>query len=66
VTEEKSDGSWWKTLPGVMTAIATMLTAVGGLIMTLHQTGIIGSANQQQTQEKSVATEAPAELSTES
>lgn len=57
MTEEKSGGSWWKTLPGIMTGIATMLTAIGGLIMTLHQTGIIGSGNQQKTQTESVITD---------
>jgi serine/threonine-protein kinase len=66
VPEEKSGGSWWKTLPGIMTGIATMLTAIGGLIMTLHQTGIIGSGNQQKTQTESVITEPSIKPETES
>lgn len=48
--EEKKDGSWWKTLPGIITGTATLLTAIGGLIMTLHQTGIIANANSPQSQ----------------
>ena len=31
------DKSFWTTLPGVLTAIATLLTAIGGLIAALHK-----------------------------
>jgi len=42
-TEPKKggSGSWWTTLPGVVTAFAGLLTAVGGLIGTLHQANIL-------------------------
>jgi hypothetical protein len=33
--------SWWHTLPGVLTAIAALITAVGGLVAVLIQTGVI-------------------------
>ena len=33
---------WWQTLPGIVTAIATLVTAVGGLLVILAQTGMIG------------------------
>ena len=34
----KSQG-WWHTVPGVLTAVAAILTAVSGLIVALHQAG---------------------------
>jgi len=42
-TEPKrgGSGSWWTTLPGVLTAVATLLTAVGGLIGVLYQVHIL-------------------------
>ena len=36
-TGEKSKGSWWQTVPGILTATAGMITAVAGLIAALHQ-----------------------------
>jgi hypothetical protein len=35
--EEKSLPSWWATLPGIITALAALLTAVGGVIVTLDK-----------------------------
>jgi hypothetical protein len=29
-------GSFWTTIPGVITAVATLITAVGGLLIALH------------------------------
>jgi hypothetical protein len=43
MTESSSKQSWWQTLPGVVTAVAALLTAAGGLVGVLHQTGLIGS-----------------------
>jgi hypothetical protein len=34
--------SWWLTLPGMLTAIAALITALGGLIVALHQVGVFG------------------------
>jgi hypothetical protein len=34
---ERKTPSWWSTLPGVLTAIAAIITAVGGLLLALHQ-----------------------------
>jgi hypothetical protein len=33
---------WWQTLPGLVTAVATLVTAAGGLLVILAQTGMIG------------------------
>jgi hypothetical protein len=37
---EQSSG-WWRTLPGVVTAIAGLLTAVTGLVLGLHEIGVL-------------------------
>ncbi len=34
--------SFWTTLPGILTALATLITAVGGILGTLVATGLIG------------------------
>jgi len=34
---EKSERSWWQTLPGILTAIAGIITAITGLIVALQQ-----------------------------
>ncbi len=35
--------SFWTTLPGIITAIATLVTAVGGFLVVLNQVGFFGS-----------------------
>ncbi|WP_432723977.1 hypothetical protein R0381_000683 [Jeongeupia wiesaeckerbachi] len=32
-------GSWWKTLPGVLSGVAAVIAALGGLIAVLSQSG---------------------------
>jgi hypothetical protein len=39
--KDPESSSWWQTLPGVLTAIAALITAVGGLLAVLVQTGVI-------------------------
>ena len=41
----RTAGSWWQTLPGVLTATAGILTAVSGLLVVLHQIGVLGVRN---------------------
>lgn len=38
--EANKNGNWWKTLPGVMTAMAALVAAIGGLLLALHQIGL--------------------------
>ncbi|WP_432721838.1 hypothetical protein R0381_002066 [Jeongeupia wiesaeckerbachi] len=38
--EEK--GSWWKTLPSILTGIVGVIVAVSGLIGVLSQSGLVG------------------------
>jgi len=37
--ESPKPQSWWQTLPGVLTAVATIFTAATGLIVALNQAG---------------------------
>jgi hypothetical protein len=41
----KSKPSFWSTVPGLLTAIATLLTAVGGLLAGLAAAGVIGGSD---------------------
>ena len=40
--------SFWVTLPGILTGIAAVITATGGIIATLYQVGVIGENNQKE------------------
>lgn len=42
----KSEKSWWKTFPGVLTAISGIIIAVTGLIGALHQAGLLGDSER--------------------
>jgi hypothetical protein len=39
--DESTSGSWWKTLPGVLTAIGALITAIVGGVVGLKQAGLI-------------------------
>lgn len=43
-------GSFWKTAPGVLTALATLLTAIVGLIAGLNQLGIFERSSSSEAQ----------------
>jgi len=34
--------SWWQTMPGMMTGIAALITALTGLLLAAHQMGLLG------------------------
>jgi uncharacterized protein YecT (DUF1311 family) len=42
---EISGSSWWQTLPGVLTAVGAVLTALTGLILALNQIGVFGGSH---------------------
>ncbi len=44
--EPNKSGSWWTTLPGILTATAAVITAVTGLVAILSQTGVFGEKNK--------------------
>lgn len=41
--DEGKSGSWWQTLPGVITSITAAVTALAGLIVAVKQTGWLDS-----------------------
>ena len=42
--------SFWQTAPGVITAVAALITALGGVLGILVQNGMIGGTNERRTQ----------------
>lgn len=44
--EQRSSGTWWTTLPGVLTGIAAIVTAVTGLLVALRQANPIVPPNE--------------------
>jgi len=38
--EPSKPQSWWQTLPGILTAVAAIITAATGLIVALNQAGV--------------------------
>lgn len=40
--------SFWTTLPGILTGIAAVITAIGGLVIVLNQIDLIGPRNHQE------------------
>src|SRR5688572_22940525 len=39
---ESKKGSWWQTLLGILTVTTALITAVAGLLVALHQVGLLG------------------------
>jgi hypothetical protein len=42
MSEPQKAASWWQTVPGVLTALAAVLTAASGLAALLFQHGVLG------------------------
>ncbi len=51
--------SFWVTLPGILTGIAGVITAIGGLLLILYQINVIGP------QQREVPGEVPGEMEQE-
>lgn len=43
--EPPKSQSWWQTLPGILTAVAGIMTASTGLILALNQVGVFSRAS---------------------
>jgi hypothetical protein len=39
MSDEDKSRSWWQTLPGIITGLTAMMTALGGLVVAVKQTG---------------------------
>lgn len=48
---DEKPGSWWQTVPGVLTAIAGIIGAVSGLVVALHQAGLFGGKEDKPARE---------------
>ncbi len=48
-SESESKG-WWQTLPGLLTAAAGIITAITGLLVAVHQTGLFNRTPQSTSQ----------------
>lgn len=48
--------SFWSTIPGIITAIATLVTAIGGFLVVLNQIGVFGTKQEPKVDEKKVVT----------
>ena len=44
--KESNAKGWWQTLPGVLTALAAIITAITGLLVAVHQAGFFGRSPQ--------------------
>jgi hypothetical protein len=53
-----SNGSFWKTIPGMLTAAAGFITAATGLVVALNQTGLFDARKPPATEAKPPTTEA--------
>lgn len=52
---ESDSKGWWQTLPGILTAGAAFLTAIGGLLVAIHQTGFFNRSPQPAPQTQSAS-----------
>lgn len=50
--ETPKTGSWWATMPGILTAAAAVITAATGLLAILAQNGVFGEKNKNLVSEK--------------
>jgi hypothetical protein len=41
MSKNSSSHSWWQTAPGILTAFAALLTALTGMLVAVHQVGLL-------------------------
>jgi hypothetical protein len=56
MTDEEKRPGFWHTFPGILTAIATVITALTGFIGALYQAGVSNDADKLQSQPQNMAT----------
>jgi hypothetical protein len=49
MAENQENKGWWQTIPGMLTAVAGVISALTGFIVALHQIGVFGSDNKEQS-----------------
>ena len=53
--EPPKTGSWWATMPGILTATAAVITAASGFFAILAQNGVFGEKSKTLVSEKTAA-----------
>jgi hypothetical protein len=56
MAENQKPQKWWHTVPGILTAAAAIITAVTGLVVALHQTGIFDATARLFSSDREVTT----------
>lgn len=57
--DSKPSGSWWATLPGIITACGGLIGAATAMIVALNQAGLIGKPASKETAPPQVAVATP-------
>ncbi len=50
MSEENKTPSWWQTMPGLLTGIAAIITALAGMTAVLYQNGVLGGKEKSSVQ----------------
>lgn len=61
MTQESGQKSWWVTLPGILTQLVALVTALTGLVAALYQTGFFRHQENAATQDMAASSSADAE-----
>jgi hypothetical protein len=65
VAADDKQGSWWQTLPGVITGLAALVGAVGGVLGILYQAGLLHGSSPTPTARPTIsATSVPPKTAT--
>ena len=59
MTDAENPKSWWQTLPGIITGLTAIVTALAGLVVAIQQTGWLGPGTQTPPSRPPATTPAP-------
>jgi hypothetical protein len=52
MSQESKNPSWWQTVPGFLTGIAAIITALAGMTGVLYQNGVLGGKEKSSLQDQ--------------
>jgi hypothetical protein len=52
MSQENKTPSWWQTMPGFLTRIAAIITALAGMTGVLYQNGVLGGKEKSSLQDQ--------------
>lgn len=61
MSDSPKPGSWWQTLPGLLTALAATITALSGFVALLFQNGVLGHKSEPKVEVAATAASRAAE-----